>query len=54
MDYALYMDEHVPRAITEGLRRHRALALGRVMFSQGEDFPIEAARRQATELTLQG
>jgi len=73
---ALYLDEHVPLAITEGLRRRgvdvlavqaddrrgdsdtalldRALELGRIMFSQDEDFPIEAARRQAAGIDFAG
>ena len=68
MSLKLYMDEHVPMAITDGLRargvdvltaqedgmRHRpdpdmldrAVALGRVMFSQDEHFPKEAVARQ--------
>lgn len=70
------MDEHVPLAISEGLRRRgidvltvqedgrrgysdsvlldRALELGRVLFSQDEDFPIEAARRQAAGVDFAG
>jgi len=70
------MDEHVPLAITEGLRRRgvdvltvqedshrgypdpvlldRSLKLGRVMFSQDEDFPIEAVRRQAEGIDFAG
>jgi predicted nuclease of predicted toxin-antitoxin system len=73
---SLYMDEHVPLAITEGLRRRgvdiltvqedgrrgypdpvlldRALELGRVVFSQDEDFPIEAARRQTEGIDFSG
>ncbi|ASC69920.1 hypothetical protein XM38_008500 [Halomicronema hongdechloris C2206] len=76
MTIALYMDEHVPLAITEGLRRRgvdiltvqeddrrgypdpalldRALELGRVLFSQDEDFPIEASRRQAEGIDFAG
>jgi hypothetical protein len=72
----LYMDEHVPLAISVGLRRRgidvvtvqedgrrgypdsvlldRALELGRVLFSQDEDFPIEAARRQAEGIDFAG
>ena len=68
MSTSLYMDEHVPFAITEGLRRRgvdvlrvqedgregtpdpdlldRAGELGRVLFTQDEDFLREAARRQ--------
>jgi predicted nuclease of predicted toxin-antitoxin system len=70
------MDENVPLAITEGLRRRgvdiltvqedgrrgypdpilldRAMELGRVMFSQDEDFPIEASRRQAEGIKFAG
>jgi len=69
MSIALYMDEQVPLAITNGLRQlgidvltvqednrsgyadpillDRATELGRVMFSQDEDLPIEAHHRQA-------
>ena len=76
MTIALYMDEHIPLAITGGLsgrgidvltvqadgRRgdsdasllDRALELRRVMFSQDEDFPIEAARRQAAGIDFAG
>lgn len=70
MAAALYMDVHVPMAITRALRRKgfdvltaqddhatrlpdpelldRATALGRVLFSQDQDFLLEAARRQRT------
>lgn len=76
MTIALYMDEHVPLAITEGLRNRvvdiltvqadgrrgdsdtavldQALELRRVMFSQDEDFPIEAARRQTAGIDFAG
>jgi predicted nuclease of predicted toxin-antitoxin system len=72
----LYMDEHVPRSITTGLRLRgvdiltvqederiatpdplildRALELKRVMFSQDQDFLIEANRRQATGIPFAG
>ncbi len=68
MSLKLYLDVHVHRAITEGLRRrgvdvvtaqedgagrfdddvllNRAGELGRVLFSQDEDFLTETARRQ--------
>lgn len=70
------MDEQVPLAITEGLRRRgvdvltvqeddrrsypdamlldRAKELGRVVFSQDEDFPIEAAHRQTEGIDFAG
>jgi Domain of unknown function (DUF5615) len=76
MTVSLYMDEQVPLAITEGLRRRgvdvitvqedarrsypdealldRARELGRIMFSQDEDFLIEAARRQAEGIDFIG
>jgi predicted nuclease of predicted toxin-antitoxin system len=72
---ALYLDEHVRRAITLGLRLRgvdiltvqedenagtpdvwlldRAVELQRVMFSQDQDFLIEANRRQ-TKVSLLG
>lgn len=72
MTIALYMDEHIPRAITVGLRLRgvdvltvqedglagisdpvlldRATELGRIVFSQDQDFLIEAHRRQAEEI----
>jgi predicted nuclease of predicted toxin-antitoxin system len=68
MSLALYMDEHVPFAITAGLNLRgvdvltvqedaarelddpelldRAMELGRVVFTQDEDFLREAHRRQ--------
>ena len=68
MAAGLYMDVHVPRAVTIGLRKrgvdvltaqedradrwadaevlNRCQVLGRMMFSQDEDFLIEATRRQ--------
>jgi predicted nuclease of predicted toxin-antitoxin system len=76
MSISLYMDEHVPRAITLGLRLRgvdvltvqedgmrnrpdgdlldRAVELERVVFSQDEDFLIEAHRRQAAEVHFPG
>jgi Domain of unknown function (DUF5615) len=73
---ALYMDEHVHRAITIGLRLRgvdvltvqedgltatpdplildRALELNRVMFSQDQDFLIEAHHRQNTGIPFAG
>lgn len=72
----LYMDQHVPKAITTGLRLQgidvltafedgadefidpalldRASALGRVLFTQDEDLPKEAARRQAAGMAFGG
>lgn len=68
MTGGLYMDVHVPRSITIGLRRsgvdvltaqedhtdrwadaellERCGRLGRMMFTQDEDFLVEATRRQ--------
>jgi predicted nuclease of predicted toxin-antitoxin system len=68
MSVPLYMDVHVPTAVTRGLRLRgvdvltaqedgsrqlsdpklldRAMGLGRVVFTQDEDFLREAARRQ--------
>ncbi|MCM0593378.1 MAG: DUF5615 family PIN-like protein [Gloeotrichia echinulata IR180] len=76
MTIALYMDEHVRRAITIGLRLRnvdiltvqedgragtpdpilldRATELGRVIFSQDQDFLIEANRRQAEGIAFLG
>jgi hypothetical protein len=76
MSITLYMDEHVPRAVTIGLRLRgvdvltaqederqktpdhllldRAAELGRVLFSQDEDFLIEARRRQAEGVPFAG
>jgi Domain of unknown function (DUF5615) len=73
---ALYMDEHVHRAITIGLRLRsvdvltvqedgltatpdplildRALELNRVMFSQDQDFLIEAHHRQNAGIPFAG
>jgi predicted nuclease of predicted toxin-antitoxin system len=73
---ALYMDEHVHRAITIGLRLRgvdvltvqedgltatpdslildRALKLNRVMFSQDQDFLIEAHHRQNMGIPFAG
>jgi hypothetical protein len=70
------MDEHVPRAITTGLRFRgidvltvqedsrsgfpdvvlldRAAELGRVMFSQDQDFLIEAQSRQQSGRSFSG
>ncbi len=70
------MDEHVPRAITIGLRLRgidiltvqedgltgmpdpilldRATKLQRVLFSQDQDFLIEASRRQAKGVAFTG
>ena len=68
MSIRFYMDEHIPRPITSGLRARsidvltaqedhragtpdpflldRATELGRVLFTQDEDFLAEAQRRQ--------
>jgi len=76
MTIALYMDEHIRRAITIGLRLRdvdiltvqedglagtpdpilldRATELGRIMFSQDQDFLIEANRRQAEGIYFSG
>jgi Domain of unknown function (DUF5615) len=73
---ALYMDEHVHRAITIGLRLRgvdvltvqedglsatpdplildRAFELNRVMFSQDQDFLIEAHHRQSVGIPFAG
>lgn len=76
MTIALYMDEHVRRAITIGLRLRsvdvltvqederagtpdpilldRATELQRVMFSQDQDFLVEAQRCQAEGIAFSG
>lgn len=76
MTIALYMDEHVRRSITIGLRLRdvdvltvqedkragtpdpilldRATELQRVIFSQDQDFLIEAQRRQAEGIAFSG
>lgn len=76
MTIALYMDEHVRRAITAGLRLRgvdvltvqedgcagtpdlilldQATKLQRVMFSQDQDFLIEANRRQTKGIAFAG
>ena len=76
MSLALYMDVHVRRAVTEGLRQRgidvltaqedgttrlddpalldRAMAVGRVLFSQDDDLLREAARRQTDGETFAG
>lgn len=76
MIIALYMDEHVRRAITIGLRLRgvdvltvqedglagtsdlilldRATQLQGVLFSQDQDFPIEANRRQNESIAFSG
>jgi predicted nuclease of predicted toxin-antitoxin system len=73
---ALYLDEHVHRAITLGLRLRgvdvltvqedgkagasdpqvldRAFELQRVMFSQDQDFLIEANDRQMASIPFRG
>ena len=76
MTVALYMDEHIPRPITEELRRRgvniltvqednlqgtadvdlldRATELQRVIFSQDQDFLIEANLRQFNGVSFTG
>ncbi len=76
MTIALYMDHHVPRTITSGLRLRgvdvltayedgthelddhvlldRVGELGRVLFTQDDDFLTEAARRQSSGIPFQG
>jgi hypothetical protein len=76
MTIAFYMDEHVPRAITIGLRLRgvdvltaqedgrrntpdadlldRATALGRVVFTQDDDFLGEARWRRMTGQAFSG
>ncbi len=76
MSLALYMDEHVHRAITSGLRLrdvdvltvqedglmgisdpqilNRATELQRVLFTQDNDFLVEANRRQQNSIYFPG
>jgi hypothetical protein len=65
MSITLYMDHHVPRAITEGLRLRgidvitaclldRATELSRVLFTQDDDLLVEATKRQRNRLSLCG
>ena len=76
MTLSFYMDEHVHRGITEGLRQRdvdaltvqedkragfpdpaildRATELERVMFSQDQDFLVEAKRRQVQGVNFSG
>jgi hypothetical protein len=76
MSVALYMDEHIRRAITIGLRLRgvdvltvqednragtvdpilldRAMELQRVLFSQDQEFLVEAQRRQTEGLNFSG
>ncbi len=76
MSLALYMDEHVHRAITSGLRLRgvdvltvqedgragisdplildRATELERVLFTQDDDFLVEANRRQQESINFPG
>jgi len=76
MSISLYMEEHVPRAITLGLRLRgvnvlrvqedgrmntddsllldRATELNRVVYSQDDDFLIEAQRRQKAGIPFAG
>jgi len=72
----LYMDHHVPRAITVGLRLRgvdviipledgtsrmddpelldRAGELGRILFTQDDDFLVEATKRQRSGIPFVG
>ena len=76
MTVTLYMDEHIRRSITLGLRLRgidvltvqedertntpdpilldRATELERVIFSQDQDFLIEAQRRQSAGINVSG
>lgn len=76
MSLALYMDEHVHRAISLGLRLRgvdvltvqeddhrgasdsllldRAHQIGRIVFTQDDDFLIEATRRQREGIPFSG
>ena len=76
MAIALYMNQHVPRAITVGLRLRgvdvitayedgasdmddpelldRAGELERVLFTQDDDFLVEATKRQREDIPFRG
>lgn len=70
MPLSLYMDHHVARAITAGLRQRRIQVvtaaedgaadlddpglLGCALFSQDEDLLVEAARRQTAGIPFGG
>ena len=76
MSISFYMDHHVPRAISLGLKNRgidvltafqdhahemedpalldRATELGRVLFTQDEDFLREGTRRQAAGIPFKG
>jgi predicted nuclease of predicted toxin-antitoxin system len=76
MTLSLYMDEHVPRSITVGLRLRnidvltvqedgrtgsrdsdildRAGEIGRIIFTQDDDFLVEAQRRQSAGINFSG
>ena len=76
MSIPLYMDHHVARAITQGLRARnidvltayednadlfsdpdlldRATSLGRIIFTQDDDFLVEASRRQGNSIYFSG
>ncbi len=76
MSLALYMDEHIHRAVTIGLRLRgvdvltvqedgraglpdsfvldRATELDRVLFTQDDDFLVEAKRRQQNSVDFPG
>ncbi len=76
MTLALYMDEHVHRSITIGLRLRqidvmtvqedgrtgsrdaeildRAMEIERILFTQDDDFLVEAQRRQAAGIDFSG
>jgi predicted nuclease of predicted toxin-antitoxin system len=50
----LTVQEDERRGFPDPILLDRAMVLGRVMFSQDEDFPIEAARRQAEGIDFAG
>lgn len=76
MTIALYMDEHIHKSITTGLRQRgvdvltvqednhtgtpdriildRATKLGRVIFTQDDDFPVIAHHRQTEGIYFSG
>jgi predicted nuclease of predicted toxin-antitoxin system len=76
MSLAFYMDEHVPRSITSGLRLRnidvlivqedgrtgfsdrkildRATELNRLLFTQDDDFLVEAQHRQESGIFFPG
>lgn len=76
MSVALYLDQHVPKAIRRGLRARnvdvvsafedgtsawddeslldRVLQVGRVLFTQDEDFLVIASQRQTAAIPFAG